>query len=358
MTVDLGFAEKCESWRLESRFFPSKVGGKPAWLNLKNIPGEKDLLCEYCKEPCIFLCQIYAPYEDGEAAFHRTIYVFVCRKPECYKLNENGNIKVFRSQLPRTNEFYPSEPPVEENDWRSDINVDQWTKTCHVCGIFAPNHCSKCKFVNYCCRAHQIYDWKHGHKESCATGQGTIKNNDILFPEYEIVIEAEETKEENDANDSDLEEKEEIKKYEKMIEKGEAGTFQNEDVQKELLSMANQKEDEVFCEFRLTSDKYPDQILRYNRGGKVLYISAENKVGEIPTCSDCNGERQFEFQIMPQLLNFLNFENALKCIDWGILAIFTCTKSCDPKNGYSMEYVWKQDIVENNSGNISQGNNI
>lgn len=51
---------------------------------------------------------------------------------------------------------------------------------------------------------------------------------------------------------------------------------------------------------------------------------------------------------MPQLLNFLNFENTLKCIDWGILAVFTCIKSCMPKNGYSLEYVWKQDIMESN----------
>ena len=123
MTVDLGFVEKCESWQLESRFFPSKVGGKPAWLDLKNIPGEKDLLCKYCREPCIFLCQIYAPYEDNEDAFHRTIFVFICKKVECSKLNENGNLKVFRSQLPRINEFYSSEPPVEQNDWRIDIGM-------------------------------------------------------------------------------------------------------------------------------------------------------------------------------------------------------------------------------------------
>lgn len=52
---------------------------------------------------------------------------------------------------------------------------------------------------------------------------------------------------------------------------------------------------------------------------------------------------------MPQLLNFLDLGNPLKCIDWGILAVFTCKKSCVPKNGYSKEYIWKQDIIENDS---------
>jgi len=119
--VELGFLEKCDSWRLESKFFPSKIGGKPAWLDLKNIPDKKDLECEYCGDPCIFLCQIYAPYEEDANAFHRSIYVFICKKIECCKSNQNGNLKVFRSQLNRVNNFYPSEPPIEQKNWRTDI---------------------------------------------------------------------------------------------------------------------------------------------------------------------------------------------------------------------------------------------
>ena len=34
-TVDLGFLEtEFESWEVESRHFPSKVGGRPAWLDM------------------------------------------------------------------------------------------------------------------------------------------------------------------------------------------------------------------------------------------------------------------------------------------------------------------------------------
>lgn len=346
MTVDLGFVEKCEPWRLESRFFPSKVGGKPAWLNLKNIPNAKDVECEYCGDPCIFLCQIYAPYEENEAAFHRSIFVFICKNLECCKPNENGNLKIFRSQLERNNPFYPSEPPVEESTWRTDISVEQWTKACYVCGISAPHHCAKCKTTNYCCRAHQLYDWKEGHKESCGT---TVKaNQKILFPEYEVVIETEDNNSVNSDEDNLEKEKEEVEKYEEMKKSGKAGTLQNEDVQSELLNLVNNKEDETFIEFRLIIDKYPDQILRYNRGGEVLYISSENKVKEVPKCAECGADRQFEFQIMPQLLNFMGFKDTFKCIDWGILAIYTCTKSCTSKQGYSKEFVWKQDITQGN----------
>ena len=30
--VDLGFSEEQDSWLLTNRFFPSKIGGKVAWL--------------------------------------------------------------------------------------------------------------------------------------------------------------------------------------------------------------------------------------------------------------------------------------------------------------------------------------
>jgi pre-rRNA-processing protein TSR4 len=119
--IHIGFIEKCESWRLESHFFPSKVGGKPAWLDLKNIPNIKQLSCNYCKNPCIFLCQIYAPYEEDNRAFHRTLYVFICKNLECCKENHNGNLKVLRSQLERINEFYLPDPPMEVQDWKPNM---------------------------------------------------------------------------------------------------------------------------------------------------------------------------------------------------------------------------------------------
>lgn len=344
--VDLGFTEKCESWQLESRFFPSKVGGKPAWLDLKNIPQDADLACEYCGEPCTFLCQVYAPYEDNDAAFHRTIYIFICKKVDCCKVNKSGNIKVFRSQLSKINEYYPPDPPVEDVNWRPEINSDAWTKTCHVCGLLAPNHCSKCKTTNYCCRVHQLYDWKHGHKKTC----GTNEKMDLkfLFPEYELVIEAENNatdcksnSDEETGNSSDTE----VEIYKNMVKKGDAGVFQNEDVQNELTNMCI-KEDETFSNFHSKVGEYPDQVLRYNRGGEILYISAENKIKDVPKCQECNGIRQFEFQIMPQLLNYLGLEDTLKSIDWGVLLIFTCAKSCISQKGYISEYIWKQDIVE------------
>ncbi|KAG7199397.1 hypothetical protein KM043_014028 [Ampulex compressa] len=321
-------------------FFPSKVGGKPAWLDLKNIPSKKNLECDYCHDPCIFLCQVYAPYEEDDNAFHRTIYVFICRNPDCCKSNENGNLKVLRSQLSRVNQYFPAEPPIEEENWRSDIGADKWVQTCQVCGISAPNHCSKCKNTNYCCRAHQVYDWKHCHKKSCGTN--VLEKSTLLFPEYELVIEPEVLEEKDESVEAF--EEHEMQKYRQLESKGEAGSLQHEDVQDELLSIANTKDDETFLQFRSRIDEYPDQVLRYEKGGEILYISSANKIEHIPRCLHCNSERQYEFQIMPQLLNFLDLKDNIKSIDWGILCIFTCKKSCTSEAEYLPEYAWKQDI--------------
>lgn len=56
--VDIGFLEEKCSWLLHPKYFPSKVGGKPAWLDLNNLPNPTDLTCKICNDPCVFLCQV------------------------------------------------------------------------------------------------------------------------------------------------------------------------------------------------------------------------------------------------------------------------------------------------------------
>lgn len=86
--IDIGFAEECENKHfLTNTYFPSKLGGKPAWLHLGQLPTSETLKCSKCNNPKSFLCQIYAPFDD-EHNFHRTLYVFVCRTESCYRPND------------------------------------------------------------------------------------------------------------------------------------------------------------------------------------------------------------------------------------------------------------------------------
>lgn len=174
--VVLGFVEKVEPWKLFSQFFPHKIGGKPAWLALDDLPAIDDLRCGRCGEVRLFLMQLYSPLQDlTPSAFHRTLYVFICRNPECCDSNRADNLAVFRSQLPMKNTFYPDSPPNEDDfDPDRDKCLRPSAPLCAVCGCLGKWKCGKCKEISYCSQGHQKTDWKTGHKQRCGKA-GTSK---------------------------------------------------------------------------------------------------------------------------------------------------------------------------------------
>lgn len=330
-TVDLGFAETCESWELESRLFPSKLGGKPAWLDLKNLPKPEDLQCGVCKGQLLFLCQIYAPYEDDDDNFHRTVYVFVCKEGNCCRANSAENLKVFRSNLRRENEFYPSVAPKDGPD--PMFSLPNWLTLCNLCGCFGEKHCSKCKTAVYCCREHQILDWKERHKHNCCSDVNVEGNSNYLFAEFIIALDTEEKQERV------ICEEEEMEAFKKLEAEGKTGTLK-ELSDKEIEAHADIKIDKAFSHFKKQISTNPDQIIRYDRGGKPLLIAKHPKPEEIPPCQYCGGDRQFEFQIMPQMLSVLKETK----LDWGVLLVYTCKNSCSSSRGYKGEFIFKQDV--------------
>ncbi|XP_044748306.1 programmed cell death protein 2 [Coccinella septempunctata] len=330
--VDLGYSEPSESWKLESKFFPSKIGGKPAWLALEGVPSGEDVSCAKCGEPMTFLCQIYAPYEDEDSSFHRTLFVFICRKAECHERNKSDGIRVYRSNLRRENKFYSYDPPKDEPD--PSFSLLQWLNLCDVCGCVGTKKCSKCSSVYYCSKPHQVLDWKEKHKSYC--GRTDIHHNQLsscLYPESEIVIEQEEW------NKTGIDEEEEKQKFMNLIAQRGSGTLA--DMSEDDLNQYSAKDPDVtFTKFRKRVDVSPDQVLRYERGGVPLLISNEGIPDEIPNCEYCGAPRQFEFQIMPQMLWVIKEE----AVDWGTLICHTCTNSCTESVQYKKEYIIRQDV--------------
>jgi len=49
---------------------------------------------------------------------------------------------------------------------------------------------------------------------------------------------------------------------------------------------------------------------------------------------------------MPQLLNYLGVDSVDDSLDWGTIAIYTCTKNCDEGPAYHQEFAWKQDFTD------------
>lgn len=76
----------------------------------------------------------------------------------------------------------------------------------------------------------------------------------------------------------------------------------------------------------------------------------------IPPCQHCGAPRDFEFQLMPQLLSNFDSKTAAACahLDFGTIAVYTCSRSCSGSTDaaaatsahglgrYREEYAWVQ----------------
>ncbi|KAM9315925.1 programmed cell death protein 2 [Gastrophryne carolinensis] len=347
--VELGFLQEAEPWRLRSPQFPSKVGGRPAWLGEAGVPGPEALQCGLCGKPLAFLLQVYAPCTGS---FHRSIFLFCCRDAQCHQVAENRCFKVFRNQLPRKNDIYSygpppdSPPPAGEDGVRFQLKCG--LRLCRVCGCLGPKTCSKCHRINYCSKQHQLMDWKSQHKQLCSEQFNVqsvpVPDHGFLFPEYEIVTEPEETDyDREDSMGMDME----TLTSDELSSCIESSMDELKLDEEELTCMAKRetKEDKAFSSFKKRISCEPEQILRYCKGGKPLWLSLQHVPDEddISNCA-CGAKRVFEFQVMPQLLNHLRVDNLGESIDWGVLAVYTCSANCNAEKHYVEEFVWKQDV--------------
>ena len=91
----------------------------------------------------------------------------------------------------------------------------------------------------------------------------------------------------------------ELKEFEKIL-KSKNPTFQDDDAVDESLeqSVSDVKEDKMFLKFKDKISSYPDQVLRYGKGEKPLWVSDSNIPTSIPNCSTCGAKRKFEFQVI------------------------------------------------------------
>ncbi|CAG11002.1 unnamed protein product, partial [Tetraodon nigroviridis] len=413
--VVLGFLEEPKQWRLLPDQFPSKVGGRPAWLGQRALPSLPELECEMCRLPMAFLLQVYAPISGQERSFHRTLFVFCCKTHECYTFMF---LSVFRSQLPRRNDFYSFHPPpggsecqsryscllpnrvespcrldtpfkAQRGGWkRHDTNLKHTNyynyidyrnrmshveylqingvcltlseeepigdtapdhsalpsgvKLCWVCGCPGNKACSRCHAVTYCGKHHQTLHWKHTHKKECSSSATfprhlfeSKRNQPVLkFDFYFFSFPA--ALEETDLEEMAMHETEDNKVFQRFKKKTAPEPHQVILTKITSNSGVSHACDHLFCSI---------QVVRYSRGGSPLWVSSQHVPSDkdIPPCT-CGAARSFEFQVMPQLLNSLSVDATEGGVDWGTLAVYTCSGSCNQGDGYSPEFVWKQDF--------------
>jgi len=354
---------------LGSRFMRSKIGGQPAWLNLRDLPSIEEMKCGKCQNPMLFLLQIYATEDFGEDpnCFHRTLFVFFCPKPECHQNNDTSSFLVLRNQLARKNEFYSYESPQETKNWQPEVNASKYVQLCRTCGCRGDKTCNKCKQVHYCSRDCQIHDWNMQHKKECSNvdfkyvyqegeniPEGPCGKNPgskiAILPQYEVVIQVDDEVVSSSEDESDtVDVKKELEKI-KELEQGSEVKLSKADLA-DFLTEEETVKDKNFKRFLKVIQCDKRQIIRYHRMEEPLWVSTDHipTDADIANCEYCGGKRVFEFQIMPQLLNIVKLDNNSSqnmneaTVDWGTIAIYTCEKSCNSSgNQYKREFAWKQ----------------
>lgn len=88
--------------------------------------------------------------------------------------------------------------------------------------------------------------------------------------------------------------------------------------------------DAIFSRFMKKISLCPQQILRYCRGGKPLFISEPpaNLARLVSACGSCGGSRTFELQLMPALVRLLRRKAGEAELEFGTVLVYTCTNSC------------------------------
>lgn len=327
----LGFVDDAEPSSLRRHHFPCKVGGCPAWLDPMHLPSSEELECGVSGRPLDFLLQVYAtpPALDHiPDAFHRTIFLFI--SPQGDQLHRRGAVKAFRSQLPRINSHYGPEPAAEGSpaclnleaelqDGRRDYPADRW----------------------------QVAQAEAAAAKKHLTAGPTLP---FMYPEMALIVEPEAQNGGSNNLTDDVQTDRLIREYhDREITQG---TYTAEDLPPEVVSTLEQHssvDTRQFADFAAAVASAPEQVLRYcfEPEAVPLWPSFEGvpSAADIPECTACGSPRQFEFQVLPQLLNHLGIDaEATHAPDWGVIAVYSCSRSCRIE-GYHEEFVWVQPIT-------------
>ena len=319
--------------------FPSKVGGRPAWLDPVRLPSAEELRCPVDGSTMRFLLQVYAPVEERPEAFHRTIFVFVSGRKGSNPSNSGGCVgdvcvRALRCQMARENEYYVYHPLSDAERLAGpkqvpSVPADPWAVAAHEQAVVEG-------------------------RQDMHIPASSLPGLPSLFPEYEIVIEEEPDTEGIDNKDDPnaaaaIQQQEQEQHQAKLAELSNAtNNYTEEELPSDLIDELEKnmpKDKRHFASFATRISNAPSQILRYcfEDGSAPICPNPEGmpRPEDVPPCESCGTARRFEFQIMPQLLNILGVDPSDDtAVDFGTIAVYSCGASCGTTGGYKREFVW------------------
>jgi pre-rRNA-processing protein TSR4 len=345
-----------------------------------------------------------------EGAFHRVLYVWSCASGACLSApGRSPCVAAFRCQLPRHNAVLPPEgdaliePPLVERCAAlcamCGCDAPQRCAQCKAARYCSREHQAvhwKAGHKAVCSAAAEgegIAPARSGFVERERDKRAALEAGCVL-PEWEIVIEDEPSPDERvkQAEESlppnaalALREMRESSRVEDGAAVGDAAAgeataedFDMTDLTQSQLndalkgSAAPTAVDPVLTRFHTRIAVAPSQVVRYcqwplargaveseeaaeqeeeeeelNSLGAPLWFSTAHQpaAGDIPPCELCGAPRAFEFQLMPQALFYL-LKAGSASLDFGTIAVFTCTKACCGPEPYAREHAWLQVVRE------------
>ncbi|XP_005814744.2 programmed cell death protein 2-like [Xiphophorus maculatus] len=307
-----------------STFLTNKVGGKPDWSSA--VTGQSPC-CRLCSAPLAHVVQVYCPLQDSP--YHRNLHLFACCQPGCS--GTSGSWTVLRCQCPEAlnQSSTPQVVVPSATDWCE--LADDW-------GMEREEDDSGCRGGDD--HQQQSEDLETGVSPTVCPMDVSSGLQQLSLVEFEdmpvfrpfFISVVEES--ELCADDDQLEHAQELlREYERregtaVWEGEEGGGGGGEKYEK----AGARHGDAAFFRFMKAVSLCPQQILRYCRHSKPLFISKPpSKVSQaVPACGSCGEPRTFELQLMPALVSLLQRTDSSPEdeLEFGTVVVYTCTNSC------------------------------
>ncbi|KAK7896211.1 hypothetical protein WMY93_021536 [Mugilogobius chulae] len=328
--VLVGFCDgELDSKRHKPTFMINKVGGLP------DVPPHLPRhfpSCSRCGSALVHVVQVYCPLEGSP--YHRTLHVFACPGDDCSGRSECW--KVLRSQCLEADTARCRTPPQElsmsatdwcasADDWGMDEEQEQEDQSEGNVNERAPNEA-----LNVINAEVVTSDDMEMSSRLEELKLESSEDEPPCFRSYFISV-----MEETDLfeEDQDMTHAQDLlKDYEKRegILVGELDCGEDGSGEEKYEKTKVRHGDAVFARFMKKISVCSEQILRYCRSGKPLFISEPpaNMSQVVSACASCGGPRTFELQLMPALVSLLQGEGLEMQIEFGTVLVYTCLSSC------------------------------
>ncbi|PHT32108.1 hypothetical protein CQW23_28445 [Capsicum baccatum] len=335
--------------------YTTKIGGLPDWPIPLPSTSVDLIKCSACKSDSSLLAQVYAPISNTTLNIEeRVIYVFGCLMPECgsttvswraIRIQKSVNSEGLKSQSDKDVSSPASSVTDSKKEWKKDMwSFDSLEEDDDDIDLAELGRAlSKSASL-----ASQSKKQNHGRKLTAKTSSPVCTARVIdkklpVIPCFYIYAEEEKVSK-KDAFVCTKNISSSIKDHENDPATQEE-TWEVEDYEYDRTLNA----DRVYLKFKKRVDAYPEQCFRYSYGGTPLLASGD--AGDPGTCRLCGAARQYEMQLMPPLLYFLQEavsekeRHALDNWNWMTLIVYTCSLNCSKDNSSDDGWIVAEEAV-------------